>query len=747
MRTQLAACAVLLLASASFSQITDSLANYYYRQGVAALTKKDFDPAENLFKKSLDEQENAPAEYGLARVYRADTSHYWWNVSRQHIKEAIKLDPNNADYHLFYGLLAEDLFNMSKLEFDTIDDAIREYKETLRLDSTNVIAANHLGGIMNQRFLEYHNSVQIAGNPSTNWQTSLQTYIIRGRELSKQIYENTNMPQGLIGFGQFSNDALNLSEYCFKVLIKKDPKNPEPYLKLASVYEANNELEKGVECLQNLVRLVPDNKDAHLNLGLLYYRTSELDSAYLEYQKAISLMSKKEREDFTYNSVKVLLEPYLKDKLNEINPNSLKTIIDIFWKTRDPLDLTNYNERLLEHYSRVAYANLRFSVPKLGILGWETDRGTVVIRYGIPPKIFRIRPSVVVGMGTNTQAKTEIWQYPDKTFAFTDEFRNGKYIYAIPGQSQYWDDTQQYVKNLEASQPEEYNPTFEGPVFNILFTYSQFKDFANPDLTDLYIYYGIKPGDNDNTQENKNYSFKHTCGIFFFDNMFNKIAENKIHLNQISDKNRIDIPDSGFYYINAEELRSPPDTGNLSFEIMRDSDKGVSSHHGKFRIRNFNLTSLQMSDVVLASKVEKDTAVAGRLNRLVPSGKDYSILPNPTGIFSKDQDLYIYYEVYNLAKDEKGLTDFEQTIILKEKGEKGVSIGKLVGSVLKFIGVQGEDQQVGLTSKYHTNDKDSRIYLQLDMADYESGNYLLTVKIKDNITGKESEKDVNLFWR
>ena len=173
----------------------------------------------------------------------------------------------------------------------------------------------------------------------------------------------------------------------------------------------------------------------------------------------------------------------------------------------------------------------------------------------------------------------------------------------------------------------------------------------------------------------------------------------------------------------------------INFEIIRNSDKGVSTHHGKFRMRNYNSTSLQMSDVVLASKVERNTTVAGWINR-----KDYSILPNPMGTFSKDQDLYIYYEVYNLAKGLKGLTDFEQIIILKKKGEEGISIGQLVGSVLKFIGVQGDEQQVGLASKYQTNDKDSQIFLQLDMTDYDPGNYLLTVRIKDNITEKKAKK-------
>lgn len=70
----------------------------------------------------------------------------------------------------------------------------------------------------------------------------------------------------------------------------------------------------------------------------------------------------------------------------------------MFWKERDPLNLTPYNERLLEHYTRIAYSNLRFGIPKLNITGWKTDRGTVVIRYGVPPFVTRIRPTVVAGV-------------------------------------------------------------------------------------------------------------------------------------------------------------------------------------------------------------------------------------------------------------------------------------------------------------------------------------------------------------
>ena len=54
---------------------------------------------------------------------------------------------------------------------------------------------------------------------------------------------------------------------------------------------------------------------------------------------------------------------------------------------------------------------------------------------------------------------------------------------------------------------------------------------------------------------------------------------------------------------------------------------------------------------------------------------------------------------------------------------------------------------IGITSKYQTKEKDSRIYLQLDINGYEPGNYILSVKIKDNISGKETEKISNLIWK
>ena len=53
-----------------------------------------------------------------------------------------------------------------------------------------------------------------------------------------------------------------------------------------------------------------------------------------------------------------------------------------FWRKRDPLYLTAFNERRMEHYGRVAYANLRYGRRLKGIPGWRTDRGKTHIKYG-----------------------------------------------------------------------------------------------------------------------------------------------------------------------------------------------------------------------------------------------------------------------------------------------------------------------------------------------------------------------------
>ncbi len=160
-------------------------------------------------------------------------------------------------------------------------------------------------------------------------------------------------------------DDFNKAERLLLNSIKNYPLYSKAYINLATIYEENQTPTKGIPYLKQLLKLKPNEKDAYLLLGLLLYRTESFDSSYSEFEKAVSLMSQSERNDFIFNSSRQFLEPYLNDNLDNISPDSLKIIIVKYWESRDPLYLTEFNERLLEHYARVTYADLRFGVPHL----------------------------------------------------------------------------------------------------------------------------------------------------------------------------------------------------------------------------------------------------------------------------------------------------------------------------------------------------------------------------------------------
>ena len=56
-----------------------------------------------------------------------------------------------------------------------------------------------------------------------------------------------------------------------------------------------------------------------------------------------------------------------------------------FWKVRDPSPATTENEEFDEFYTRLLYANERYSVRSKE--GWDTDRGRALIKYGAPSAI------------------------------------------------------------------------------------------------------------------------------------------------------------------------------------------------------------------------------------------------------------------------------------------------------------------------------------------------------------------------
>lgn len=95
-----------------------------------------------------------------------------------------------------------------------------------------------------------------------------------------------------------------------------------------------------------------------------------------------------------------------------------------FWQARDPRPDTPINEFKEEFYSRLQYANERYASGRRE--GWQTDRGRIVIKYGLPA-------SVEPHLYDRETIPHEIWQYNNipgegqALFVFADRNRFGDF--------------------------------------------------------------------------------------------------------------------------------------------------------------------------------------------------------------------------------------------------------------------------------------------------------------------------------
>lgn len=75
-------------------------------------------------------------------------------------------------------------------------------------------------------------------------------------------------------------------------------------------------------------------------------------------------------------------------KLLRENDASINKLIKSFWMHKDPIPTTEENERLLEHWERIATARRKFKEDSSSVYGTD-DRGPIYVKYGKPDAIYQ----------------------------------------------------------------------------------------------------------------------------------------------------------------------------------------------------------------------------------------------------------------------------------------------------------------------------------------------------------------------
>jgi GWxTD domain-containing protein len=597
-----------------------SEADILYDQAMVLGDDVSVDDRLDAFRKVLRaDRTYALAHHALAKLYmiKNTPTHRQW--AQRALREAMRLDPNNVIYDVTMG----DLMWAQGFWFN----AEQEYEKVLEVAPNNAHAAYKIGQHKLMNALKYSDKTTL---DQTHGDDGTTSHWMEWKAWSEKDRITAKM------FLQRS--------------IASDPTYRDAYYQLGLLYLESGRPDSLLVVSQQLLKQMPSDKDALLFSGLGAQRLGKMDAAFGFYSRALAQMSEDERQ--MMESIDLIASDAERADIARD-----KDGLDRFWRAKDPLFLTEYSEQHLEHYGRIAYANLRFSRPEHNVVGWQTDMGNAYVKYGhflgrnnkrgeyeFDSPVDQIALNSVDGSmapltfgapGLNhsgfTDQQTETWFYEDFQLVFRMSDGFGGDLLSQEKQIARFSDPYQGVK---------YHMPFQAVAFReqdsvrIELAYALPKSKLGPDEAG---------------------SVEVQDGVFMFDAhweaAYRKVSTAQVMLPTLGDSS-VTNTDSlrKNHLLSIREIRVSPGDYRLIGEA-RDIRSGSIGTFRILRQFGFSDTTLMASDLMLASRIASDTPF--------PDVRaDLDIVPHPNRTFAQSEPVFVYLEVYNLTRDDFGKTDY-----------------------------------------------------------------------------------------
>lgn len=440
-----------------------------------------------------------------------------------------------------------------------------------------------------------------------------------------------------------------------------------------------------------------------------------------------------------------------------------------FWESRDPLHLTEYNERLLEHYSRVAEANLLFSDPAGGEMpGWKSDRGQIWIRYGPPNNIYRnlnlanweqvlsdrselenmafeerfqfsrhlepVRIEKKTELTTNNDERLlEYWCYDRFTLVFHEfPLWSGKGAFA----NTFGLNFKEIAERLQRDLPDSYSMRVKGK--RIVFPYYAVDFRGRKGGTDVRLFYEFPLSGIEHRARDAQYYGKIRQGTFLYNQYWNPAYTDTKEMESISPVPVDSISEDRFFMANNVEIR--PGKYNLAIEVMDLNSNNVGAVHAPLEIESYSYDSLEVSDLLLA----KNITVDNKTDSISLATLTY--LPNVSRVYKKADRIFLYFEVYNLSMDgAPGTTDYRVEYSLVYKKSKEESSGNPLSILGKLFNFSKWQYEITTAADYTGDRPVENLYLELDSEPLSQGVYQLTLSVFDRRAGRAARKEAEFM--
>lgn len=522
-----------------------------------------------------------------------------------------------------------------------------------------------------------------------------------------------------------------------------------------------------------------------LQMGLccVWADTSEMDHPFL-------VQAIQAQREFDYAQAQALFEKYIQTLPSEEQALYLdmtyvasgadlkiyKRVSDVekedvkrrFWTRTDPSPLTQVNERLVEHYRRVAYARANFGQ---GRFPWD-DRGEVYVRFGAPDHISssndlqieqdrevqdardnfvrrrRVALQVTPGQPIFPIPRNTWWTYwvytnLDRGVEFTFIRRFNKTVYEFPpipdglGVGLTADlmgyQGQMVLNELVSRAPWVYEADFSQLPIDFFYYPAAFR--GEDGQTRLEIYYGLPASEMARLPLNeKTDRVLLDRGVALFDSVW--VEQHRVH-DQLtfvmpSQKQIID----NAFIPGVMNFDVKPGSHYLALQV-RDVVSGKSQvYQQSLSIPDFSDTDmLMMSDIQLAFWIAP-TEENGAFVK-----KGLKVVPLASKAFRMDQTAFVFFELYNLKTDAFGQTKYSVEYVFQSQ-EKGIAPVRALRGLGRMLKLREKSKEVTISYAQTGDQRDDVAYVELDLQGVEPGGQKVHIEVVDELTGEKVRKEI-----
>ncbi len=183
----------------------------------------------------------------------------------------------------------------------------------------------------------------------------------------------------------------------------------------------------------------------------------------------------------------------------------------------------------------------------------------------------------------------------------------------------------------------------------------------------------------------------------------------------------------GAFIPDVERLVVPPGVYRLEVKARNRLDGSLGLYRKSVVVKNYQREELLLSDLQLAFHI---TEAQGQ-NKFTKGG--LQVIPLPTRKYRKGRPVFVYYEIYNLTRDEFGQTRYSVEYTVRPRA--GTNLGSVISRLAQtFSGAKR--QQVAVGYEQVGLGESEVAYVELDLGDTYQGRYEVRVEVTDLNSGK-----------